>query len=162
MNNQCTQHCTCVLRPQPVSNYPPTNFCISMNCEGGEGKSEVAKLTSNQFCTQLPTQKNASRFQNKGISWPKWTSQLDSVPWKSTWRSTMEWPCVSTFALHQVQEGRQDVTYSWYRFTERGWKTQRGLTGTAIPLHTPCPFPIRSVMLCHYGKKWLLVLTCID
>lgn len=60
------------------------------------------------------------------------------------------------------QTSRQDVTYSWWGFTEHSWQTHEWLPGTVIPWHPLCHFPKRSVMLCHYGNKWPLVLKCID
>lgn len=77
----------------------------------------------------------------------------------STWSDCV---CVGVCALvlYRVQAGRRDVTYSQRRFTEQAWQTHKWLPGIAIPLHTPCCFffsPKRTVTLCHYGNKWLLV-----
>lgn len=141
---------------------------FQMNCEGSEGKFRESRVNR----LALPTQKNALRYQNKRMPSPNMTSLLIwSQPiakvFSRLFGVTM---CACTHVcVHNCivsgsgrQQPRRDVTYSWCRFTERSWQTQERLPGTAIPSHPPYPFPKRTVMLCHYGNKWLLVLKCID
>lgn len=129
------------------------------------GKVEAAESTADQPCSQLlalPTQKNALRYQKQkgwlhcwsGVSW----LQRYSIVW-------LEWVsvCVWELVLYRVVSGRRaDVTYSLRGFTEHSWQTQDDFLEPPSPCTLLALFPKITVMLCHYGNKWLLVLKCID
>lgn len=132
----------------------------------GKDNLDLAKSTAAQPCSQLLIHSKIcteTPKQRDVLAKYDFTADLESASYKGIWPfCSTDFVCVHLCCIGFKQADRQDVTYSWYRFTIRGWQRQEWLPGTDNPLHPPCPFPKRTVMLRHHGNKRLLLQKCIN
>lgn len=134
-----------------------------------DGHQSILCHCFSTLMTELYSEIDNCAGNETGLTKTQQYSDMTSLLWSQLQNSATQLSievtlhvCVCT-CLYWVQAGRRDVTYSQCGFTEQGWQTHKVLPRTAIPLHTPRLLsPKRIVLLCHYGNKWLQVLSCID